>query len=105
MKKVIFQINEETAEKRLVYGNLLFIIGFVIVYLMKSEFEFIGICVLYAATLITTQALWFGKYPKLPKWVPYCLLFLSAVFSVSFIVMIVGFVFFWDSPLRHLKNN
>ena len=92
MKKVIFQINKETAEKRLAYGSLLYIIGFVTVYLLKAKF--IGICVLYAAALITTQSLWFGEHPKLPKWVPYFMLFLSAVLSVVLIVMIVGFVFF-----------
>ena len=92
MKKVIFQINEETAKKRLVYGNLLSIIGFVTVYLLKAKF--IGICVLCAAVLIITQAVWFGEHPKLPKWVPYLLLFLSMVIIGVFIVMIIGFVFF-----------
>ncbi len=96
MKKIFFQINEETAKKRLVYGNLLFIIGFVTVMLLKEKWtgELIGMCFLYASTLITTQALWFGKSFKLPKWAPYLMLFLSAVLSGLFVVMIIGFVFF-----------
>ena len=92
MKNVIFQINEETAKKRLFYGNLLYIIGFVTFMLLKAKLT--GMCFIYAATLITTQALWFGKPFKLPKWIPHFMLFASAVMSGLLIVLIIGKVFF-----------
>ena len=96
MRKIFFQMNEETARNRLGHSGLLLLVGLFTTMLLRDILigKFIGICFLYVGVLGSTHAVWFGKSLKLPKWMSYLLLFLSIVMIGVFIVMFIGFVFF-----------